>query len=98
MNDLQTELLDIMGGDECNLLALEQTTEGRWGGLEGFGRAYEAGDADFVDLCIGDHAFCDSVELGFAWGLLTAFGNLHNLDLGTVCCLGAEVLKQEEQS
>jgi hypothetical protein len=98
MNDLHTALLNIMGGDTCNLLGLEQTTEERWGGLDGFGRAYEAADADFVDLCIGDSAFCDGIDLGFAWGLMTAFANLHGMDVGTACRIGAEVLKQEEQS
>ena len=50
------------------------------------------------DLCIGDSAFCDGIDLGFAWGLMTAFANLHGMDVGTACCIGAEVLKQEEQS
>lgn len=86
------DLLRVMLDDPENMLGLEQATE-RWGGLAGFGRAYEANEAEFEDLCIEDSAFVDGVDLGFSWGLLTAAANLAGTDMGTMCGIAAEVVE-----
>lgn len=91
------DMLRSMWGVSENLLGLEQATEERWGGLEGFGKAYEAGEADFTDLCIEDSAFVDGIDLGFAWGLLTAAANLAGIDMGTMCMIAAEVVIADEE-
>lgn len=89
------DLLRLMWGDPENMLGLIQATE-RWGGLAGFGRAYEAGEALFEDLCPQDSSFVDGVDLGLSWGLLTAAANLASIDLGIVCEIAAEVIDAEE--
>jgi hypothetical protein len=86
------DLLRLMLDDPESMLGLEQATE-RWGGLAGFGRAYEADEALFEDLCIQDSAFVDGVDLGFSWGLLTAAANLSGMGLGTMCEIAAEVME-----
>ena len=88
------EMLRRMWGDPQNLAALEDATEARWGGLEQFGRDYEAGKAEFSDLCSQEEG-ADPLDLGFAWGLLTATANLCDIDMGTMCQLAAESLEVE---
>ena len=90
------DMLRSMWGDPASILGLELCTEERWGGLAGFGKAYEAGEAEFTDLCIEDSAFVDGIDLGFAWGLLSAAANLANLDMGTMCQIAAQAIQEEE--
>ena len=89
------DLLRLAWGVPENMLGLELAAE-RWGGLAGFGRAYEANEAEFEDLCIEDGAFADGVHLGFAWGMLQAVANLAGTDMGTMCQLAAEAIDAEE--
>lgn len=89
------DLLRLAWGVPENMLGLEQATE-RWGGLAGFGRAYDAGEAEFSDLCIEDGAFVDGVDLGFSWGVLQAVANLAGTDMGTLCKIAAEAIDAEE--
>ena len=65
------DLLRLMWGRPYYIRGLEQATE-RWGGLAGFGRAYEANQAHLEDLYMkGDSAFEDGVNLGFSFNCLT---------------------------
>lgn len=93
--DIHSMVLDTMGGDTINLWALEQTTAERWGGLSGFAAAYAGGEAEFSCLCLDDSAFADGIDLGFAWGLLTAVSNLAGVDMETVLHAAHELLESE---
>ena len=76
-NNITYTLLAACGDDESNLWTLQLVTEERWGGLSGFVAAYTEAEAEFSCLCEeaadrGD----DGIDLGYAWGILTAAANL----------------------
>jgi len=89
--EFHATLLKLVSDETANLWPLESATEERWGGLAGFSKAYEAGDAEFSDLL----EFGDGADLGFAWGLLTAAANLENTGMDTMLLAAAELLEKE---
>ncbi len=89
--ELHATLMKLLGDETANLWPLESATEERWGSLAGFSKAYEAGDAEFSDLL----EFGDGVDIGVAWGLLTAAANLENTGMDTMLLAAAKLLEKE---